>query len=230
MTIRKSKAIAIALMIVAVSSATATVHASELRVMVVFSYSASLATNVNDKFEDIEAYVGQVFASAGVDAPSFVLYPSNHNFFDQGLSSSAATKLGYRPDLRKFRNENAADLVLFVLTGVNSSNQGTCGAAQPTPSVLSSHSPSYPLDLAFGLGNQNIHKGFSDVKFGAYVTLLQSGGCALSSPEETAAHEIGHLLFGDHQVEFDAQGDPTKDANSSDTSWDKPVQYNHAAD
>lgn len=33
-------------------------------------------------------------------------------------------------------------------------------------------------------------------------------------------------MFGDHQVEFDAQGNPRKDAN---TNWDKPVEYNHAA-
>lgn len=202
--------------------------AEELKVMVVFSASAAGVINQSDFLEDIDDRVSDIFSASGLTPPSFILFSGNPNMFEQGLSDIAVLKLGHKPEFRQFRDTNSADLLLFVVSQVNSSGASQCGAATATASILADHSPNYLADQAFGVNNYNIHKGFSDTRFIAYITLLQAGGCATLAPEVAAAHEIGHLLFGDHELTFDGQGNPNGEVGST-TDWDEPVTYNHPA-
>jgi hypothetical protein len=144
-------------------------------------------------FSDIKATVEDVTDEAGLPTPSFYKYPSYPQLFDPGLSKSAVFNLAtINPTYINARTSATADVVLFVLSQVNEPTAEGCGAARGFPARK--------IDLVADLVDGH-HLQNANTLFAAFITLIHPG-CVTLDPLYSAAHEIGHVLFAEHEVIF----------------------------
>lgn len=115
------------------------------------------------------------------------------------------------------RNNAAADIVLFVLSDINAPDSKDCGGARGIPARK--------IDLVADLVSTH-HIQNANYRFVAYIT-TNHPGCLGLAIETQAAHEIGHVLFAEHEVVFEngvAIGEVT-----SNNDVNLPHKENHPA-
>jgi hypothetical protein len=186
----------------------------ELKVGVVFTYGAySLGQGSKEaQFAQFLATSNEVYQNSGLLPPNMILYDG---------ASIGQLPGGYdvlwrlptiNPPVRKWRDENAVDVIVLVVPATE--DLGSCGAVDGVPSELP--------NAADVLNNQLSLWGLfsaADTRYVAVVTNLQ---CAAPA-DLIAAHEVGHLLYAEHEVcSFDEDTCPSPDEESS-----IPVDYNH---
>lgn len=213
-----NKAISVLLFSVVLVLSPVNASAASLKILVVVSELAEGLYDGAARFATIKDTVGDQFEDAGLTRPSFVLSSSRPQLAEAGLSVDEALALVHLPAVSNERNSHAADLVLLVLLRTNEAASTTCGAAPG----ISTHVPNYVTDLASGK-----HAWQAQWKHGAFVTLLHDG-CTFIPFDIQAAHEIGHLLYAEHEVVYDTDGNAVGEVKSNGDP-DLPFKKNHPA-
>lgn len=208
----------VAIILLGTSTASAQLSIQDVRILMIVSQQAHNSLGTNSIFADIQDTVGEAFEDAGLYAPEFVLYPSNPSLNDGLLTKNAALGIAFLPAYITARNDAVADLILIVLKNHDLvSGTAVCGASYQMAAET--------IDLISDLTTGE-HAINAESRHVAFVTLSQLN-CLFSSFELNATHEIGHLLYAEHEIIYD-NGVAVGEFESNNNVL-KPFKQNHPA-
>lgn len=189
--------------------------ANELKILIVVTQNVESLYDGDNVAASIESTVGDAFGDAGLAQPNIVVSHIRPQLAEPAISGSALMALAHVPPISTQRAAQAADLVLIVGLRTNDT-PGYCGAAPG----ISTNTPNYLSDILNGRFALN-----RIAKHMAYVTMLHPN-CTFIPSDVQAAHEIGHLLFAEHEVIYDTNGNAVSEVTSN-SDPDKPFKENH---
>jgi hypothetical protein len=188
-----------------------------LKVGIVFTaVGASSSTDAINQFNDIRDLVTEGFTDSGMTAPTLVRYTRRISLLG-GLLEPFASLDDYRDRMisdtkvRDWRNNQDIDLIIVV-----------AGNMEQNPDKIACGQAYFPINGSLPDIDDYLLNGISPIGSGDFryvgVAINSFSNCTKASVPTTVIHEIGHLMYGDHQPSEDSDGDT-----------EVPVEYNHAA-